>query len=112
MSKTKVKERIKMYASISLNPEVKIYKFDVYYNSKEKLWILHLDYQVTETDKETGSSIVSNHQEMECFDGKGWLKISSNFKKEDFENIISECKKSDFNTKSVRIFKKPLLLVS
>ena len=111
MSKTKVKERIKMYAEISLNNEVKIYDFKVYFHSKEKIWFIHIDYSFSETDEKTKETLISNHEEMECYDGKGWLKISNNFKKEDFKNVISECKKSDFNTKGVKIYKKSLLVV-
>jgi len=111
MSKKKVKERIEMYSEISRMKEVKIFGFDVYYHPKEKLWFLHLNYSTTEKDKETEKDVIEFHEEMECYDGKGWLKISADFKEEDFKNVISECRKSKFNIKGIKMYSNNLKIV-
>ena len=48
---------------------------------------------------------------MECFDGKGWLKISQDFTEEDFKNVFDECEKSKFKTKGVKIYSRNVLKV-
>ena len=97
MSRTKVKERIEMYAEISKMKEVKMHEFKVYYSSEEKLHFIFLKYTTIE------GKLIENHKEIETFDGKGWLKLSQNFSDSDFLDLISELKISKFNTKCVRI---------
>lgn len=103
MSKKKVKERIEMYSQVSKMKEVSIYKFGVYYQPKEKMWFIYLNYKTVEFDFETENDIIEFHEEFECFDGKGWLKISKDFTREDFDNVFSELKPSKFNIKSILI---------
>lgn len=110
MSKKKVKERIELYSKMSVMKEVEFYNFKIYYNSPQKLWFILLEYKLLETDPETKKTTIEFHKEMECYDGKGWLNISkfNEFKDEDFEAVIKECKLSLFNTKKIKLYPKPL----
>ena len=103
MSKKKVKERIEMYSQVSRMKEVSIHKFGIYYHPKEKMWFLYLNYKTIEKDKETENDIIEFHEEFECFDDIGWLKISEGFTREDFDIVFSELKPSKFNIKSILI---------
>ena len=111
MSKKKVKERIEMYSEISKMKEVKFYQFTVLYHRKEKIWFLYLEYSNTEKEEDSEEMVTYNIKEMECFDGKGWLKISQDFTEEDFKNVFDECEKSKFKTKGVKIYSRNVLKV-
>jgi len=112
MSKKKVKERIEMYSQISRMKEVKFFEFSVLYHKKEKIWFLYLDYQNIDKEVDTKKEVTYQIKEMECFDGKGWLKISQDFKEEDFKNVFYECEKSKFNIKGIKIYPRNILKIA
>ena len=101
MSRKKVKERIEMYAQISNMKEIRMHKFKVLYYPEQKLTLIYLKY--TELYKNMEGDIVEQHEELECYDGKGWLKVSKDFTQEDFDNMFKELKPSKYNIKDVKI---------
>jgi hypothetical protein len=114
MSKKIVRERIEMYSEVSkrFSKEMKFYDFSVLYHKTEKIWFIYLDYTMTEEDKETKEQNIYDIKEIECYDGKGWIKISDDFTPEDFTNVFSECDKSKFNTKSIKRHKRNTLSIA
>jgi hypothetical protein len=99
MANKKVKDRIEMYAKISKLKEVSMHDFKVLYSPEEKVHFIYLKYQVKEKD------VIEQHEDIECYDGKGWLKVNHNFKQSDFNALLSELKPSKYKIKDVIIKK-------
>ena len=88
MSKKQTKERINQYADISQRSNVKMFGFQILYDEAEKMYLIYLKYNITE--KKDEKDVTTEYEELEAYDGKGWLKISNDFTKKDFQIVFDE----------------------
>lgn len=96
MSKKQVKKRIETYSTISKRNNVRIFKFQVLYDVADGMYLIYLKYTIEEDGK------ITEHEEIEAYDGKGWIKISNNFTAKDFVLVFNEAQNVNYKFPTIK----------